>query len=311
MKRTNDALTNFRSGLFVVLSLCRKSKLRNLFKILLITTSLAANVWFTYRELNKASVNFRKQPKKRLCVPSEVDLNWKHTASEECSQYCDRKIGKNGRHFLFNNSQTTDENGKREIISTLKRRKGTRWGTDQVVIDFLAEEKNQGRGGGNILGISGTNFFDLFDEKLSTFTTADYPSISCEDMPYDEGLFDYVVCNQVLEHVSKPWLCVEEFHRVLKKNGHVIIVIPSIYQEHRWPKDNWRVLSDGMHVLLSSFSGVDVGTFGDSTLLKHMIDNPKDRYSQEIMKLAVAAYKRNQRKQENLYYTSVYGIGRK
>lgn len=253
-------------------------------------------------------MDFLIKPKTSLCVPSEVDLNWKHTASDDCSQYCTRKAGKNGRIFLFNNSQTT---GNAKMISSLKRRKGTRWGTDQVVIDFLAEEKKQGRGGGNILGISGTNFFDLFVENLSTFTTADYPYISCEDMPYDDDSFDYVICNQVLEHVSKPWLCMDEFHRVLKKNGHVIIIIPSIYQEHRWPKDNWRVLSDGMHILLSSFSGVDVGTFGDSTLLKHMIDNPKDRYSQEIMKLAVAAYKGNQRKQENLYYTSVYGIGRK
>ncbi|CAL6334062.1 unnamed protein product [Bathycoccus prasinos] len=81
-------------------------------------------------------------------------------------------------------------------------------------------------------------------------------------MPYLDNTFDYLVCNQVLEHVSKPWLCMDEFHRVLKKGGHAIVVVPSIYQEHRWPKDNWRLLKDGMEVLLGAFSHSTVGSFG-------------------------------------------------
>ena len=162
------------------------------------------------------------------------------------------------------------------------------------------------------MGISGSNYFDLFEHKSSTFTTADYPQVSCEDMPYLDNTFDYIICNQVLEHVSKPWLCVDEFHRVLKRGGYVIIVVPSIYQEHRWPKDNWRVLKDGMGVLLSEFSFREVGSFGNSELLKHMIDSPKDRYSTKMMKITLKAHFENQSSsRNNLYYTAVYGIGRK
>lgn len=80
--------------------------------------------------------------------------------------------------------------------------------------------------------------------------------------------------------MSKPWLCADEFYRILKKGGHVVLIVPSIYQEHSWPKDNLRVLKDGMEVLLSEFSFRNVGPFfGSSELLQHMIEYPKDRYS--------------------------------
>ncbi|CAL6335001.1 unnamed protein product [Bathycoccus prasinos] len=170
-----------------------------------------------------------------MCQTSKVDWTWKHTEAR-CTKDCILRIGKNRTPYYLNNVKT-DEHGRPLGLSTLKRRKATRWGTDQAVIDFLDSEKKQGRGRGSILGISGSNYFDLFEHKSSTFTTADYPQVSCEDMPYLDNTFDYIICNQVLEHVSKPWLCVDEFHR-----------------EHRWPKDNWRVLKDGMGVLLSEFS---------------------------------------------------------
>lgn len=245
-----------------------------------------------------------------MCKTSDIDLSWKHTGVS-CPDDCVSKLGKDGRPYLFNNLKR-DNLGRPLGISTHKRRKATRWGTDQVVIEFLDSERKQGRGRGNILGISGSNYFDLFEHKSSTFTTADYPHVSCEDMPYLDETFDYVICNQILEHVSKPWLCADDFYRVLKKDGYVVIIVPSIYQEHRWPKDNWRVLKDGMDVLLSEFSFRNVGSFGNSELLKHMIEYPKDRFSPEMIKIALKAHlEQHNSSKKNLYYTSVYGIGRK
>ena len=245
-----------------------------------------------------------------MCKISKVDRTWRHTETN-CAKECQVRIGKNKRPYHFDNVER-DESGKPLGISTLKHRKATRWGTDQAVIDFLELERKQGRARGNILGISGSNYFDLFEHSSSTFTTADYPQVSCEDMPYLDNTFDYLISNQVLEHVSKPWLCVDEFHRVLKRGGFVLLVVPSIYQEHRWPKDNWRVLKDGMEVLLSEFSYRYVGSFGNSELLRHMIEHPKDRYSAAMMKIARKAHSENQNlTKNNIYYTSVYGIGRK
>jgi len=245
-----------------------------------------------------------------MCKISKVDRTWRHTETN-CAKECQVRIGKNKRPYHFDNVER-GESGKPLGISTLKHRKATRWGTDQAVIDFLELERKQGRARGNILGISGSNYFDLFEHSSSTFTTADYPQVSCEDMPYLDNTFDYLISNQVLEHVSKPWLCVDEFHRVLKRGGFVLLIVPSIYQEHRWPKDNWRVLKDGMEVLLSEFSYRYVGSFGNSELLRHMIEHPKDRYSAAMMKIARKAHSENQNfTKNNIYYTSVYGIGRK
>ena len=170
-------------------------------------------------------------------------------------------------------------------------------------------ERRNKRGSGDILGVSGSNFFDFFDQSSSTFTTADYPLVTCEDTPYLDETFDYIMCNQVLEHVSKPWLCVDECYRILKKGGHVIIVVPSIYQEHRWPKDNWRILKDGMEVLLSEFSNFTVGTFGNSELLIHMIENAKDRYSFKMMKIVLNGEKKKDTATENIFIQASMGLG--
>ena len=55
-----------------------------------------------------------------------------------------------------------------------------------------------------------------------------------------------------------------------------------------------------------------VGSFGNSELMRHMIEYPKDRYSASMMKIARKAHSENQNlTKNNIYYTSVYGIGRK
>ncbi|MGA2465969.1 MAG: class I SAM-dependent methyltransferase [Thermodesulfobacteriota bacterium] len=47
-----------------------------------------------------------------------------------------------------------------------------------------------------------------------------------EDMPYREGLFDLVVCTDVLEHVLDLNLCCARILSVLKKGGILIIRVP-------------------------------------------------------------------------------------
>jgi SAM-dependent methyltransferase len=69
------------------------------------------------------------------------------------------------------------------------------------------------------------------------------------DLP--SNYFDLIISGQCLEHVSKPWLWILEVERVCKKGGIVIITAPWNCQYHPMPIDCWRILPDGMRVLLT------------------------------------------------------------
>ena len=45
-------------------------------------------------------------------------------------------------------------------------------------------------------------------------------------LPFDNELFDFVICNHVLEHVPEDLLAMSEIFRVLKKNGFGILQVP-------------------------------------------------------------------------------------
>lgn len=62
--------------------------------------------------------------------------------------------------------------------------------------------------------------------------------------------FDVVISGQCLEHVERPWVLVPEMARMLKPEGFLILTAPWQWTIHRYPLDCWRILPDGMKVLL-------------------------------------------------------------
>jgi SAM-dependent methyltransferase len=84
-------------------------------------------------------------------------------------------------------------------------------------------------------------------------------------IPAEQGTFDIVVSASVMEHVRRPWLWLPELVRVCRPGGVVITITPVSWPEHKneqVPFDGWRILSDGMSVLLED-SGLE------AILLKH------------------------------------------
>lgn len=71
------------------------------------------------------------------------------------------------------------------------------------------------------------------------------------ELPFDAESFNLVICGQVLEHVERPWVLVPEMARVLVPGGLLIIAAPWQWGIHRYPLDCWRILPDGMSVLLN------------------------------------------------------------
>ena len=62
----------------------------------------------------------------------------------------------------------------------------------------------------------------------------------------EEGKYDVVISGQALEHIEFFWVTFEEIIRVTKKEGLICIIAPKGFEEHRYPVDCWRFLTDGM-----------------------------------------------------------------
>jgi len=59
-------------------------------------------------------------------------------------------------------------------------------------------------------------------------------------IPVENERFDYIVFNQVLEHVPEPRAVLRELNRVLKTGGTILCSTPLFYEEHEVPYDFFR-----------------------------------------------------------------------
>lgn len=59
-------------------------------------------------------------------------------------------------------------------------------------------------------------------------------------IPVEDGRFDRIVCNQVLEHLPEPPRAMAELFRVTAPGGTVFLSAPLFYAEHQQPYDYFR-----------------------------------------------------------------------
>ncbi len=78
-----------------------------------------------------------------------------------------------------------------------------------------------------------------------------------------DGHFDAAISGQCLEHAQDPFAVCREIGRVVKPDGPVCLIAPWRWDIHRHPIDCWRILPDGMRVLLGLARCVDVETWVD------------------------------------------------
>jgi SAM-dependent methyltransferase len=60
---------------------------------------------------------------------------------------------------------------------------------------------------------------------------------STDRLPFDDGSFDTVLCNQVAEHVPHPLHFLADLARVLRAGGKLILTVPFSYRVHAVPHD--------------------------------------------------------------------------
>lgn len=64
----------------------------------------------------------------------------------------------------------------------------------------------------------------------------EHPEVDMRKLLFDESTFDFVITDQVIEHLEDPQKAVEESYRVLKKRGTAMYTICFINYIHPAPK---------------------------------------------------------------------------
>lgn len=78
-----------------------------------------------------------------------------------------------------------------------------------------------------------------------------------ERLPFADASFDTVVCCELLEHVRNPLAVIAEIVRVLRPGGYLVASSPANgFQEHRYPRDYWRLMPDAWKELV--FEGFQI-----------------------------------------------------
>jgi len=70
-------------------------------------------------------------------------------------------------------------------------------------------------------------------------------------IPVENERFDYILFNQVMEHLPEPSDVLKELNRVLKPGGKLIYTAPLFYEEHEQPYDFFRYTQFGIKHLFA------------------------------------------------------------
>jgi SAM-dependent methyltransferase len=87
-----------------------------------------------------------------------------------------------------------------------------------------------------------------------------------KEIPFPEEHFDSLLSTQVLEHVENLDFTLNEWYRVLKPNGRLLITVPFCGEEHELPHDYRRFTANGIEELLSDkgFRCLEIKKLGSS-----------------------------------------------
>jgi SAM-dependent methyltransferase len=81
------------------------------------------------------------------------------------------------------------------------------------------------------LDIYGTDTFDDYYKQWENNLPRDIKKkvlrIEGGIIPFDDNSFDYVITNQVFEHIQEPLQSYKEIHRVLKPKGQLLAIFPN------------------------------------------------------------------------------------
>lgn len=119
-------------------------------------------------------------------------------------------------------------------------------------------------GGGSIkmLDVGGKNYNGTYEDillgtnyKKDILDILEGPEVTyIPEDPYcwseiQDETYDFVYSAQTFQHINYFWLTICEMKRVLKTNGILLIIAPSVRYEGKYPVANWAFNKDGLYAL--------------------------------------------------------------
>jgi SAM-dependent methyltransferase len=123
--------------------------------------------------------------------------------------------------------------------------------------NVLIDEKHGA--GKKVLAIShSANLALILGIERADITEANYPEHNIIDLKsFRESTFDFVLSDQVLEHIEgNPQLAFDESLRVLKQGGIAVHTTCFVYPVHGAPSDFWRFTPEALRYLARDFSEI-------------------------------------------------------
>jgi len=121
----------------------------------------------------------------------------------------------------------------------------------------------------SVVEISGKT---LADAGWGSYTRLDYPEFDvCVPAPAEHlGLYDVVICQQVLEHVPEPLEALRTMRSMCRPGGTVIVSTPFLIRVHRAPVDYWRFTVDGLEHLMgkAGLTVISSGSWGNRVAVR-------------------------------------------
>jgi len=119
---------------------------------------------------------------------------------------------------------------------------------------------------GRVLSISHSkSLCDVLGLHPTEVVEANYPDYNMLSLGFPNDSFDFVLSDQVLEHVEgDPQRAIDESRRVLRPGGLAIHTTCFINPIHGAPKDFWRFAPDALRLLSREFTEVmECGGWGN------------------------------------------------
>jgi SAM-dependent methyltransferase len=99
------------------------------------------------------------------------------------------------------------------------------------------------------------------------------PEVDIQDLSsYPADTYDFVVLDEILEHVPRPWVAAQEVRRIIKPGGTLITSSPFMIAVHKVPEDYWRFTEDALHVLLEDFSMIETHSWGNPGAVTYLMN---------------------------------------